>query len=284
MNTHTNGMIRLRIKQALESRALPFAVLVLALLITVCFVQTCLMFWGHDKTAVPSAATMWIGNSIRSNAPLVTFIVSYLLFPLTSAIFADCLHDERTRCAAYLLAPRSSLLSYVMSGALGAFVLAFGVTLAAFIASQLLAFLAFPVTSAQDAYFVMTDVSATSAQQFSLLEGLPFSELLFSNRYLYNLLYCLYLAMWSGVMSLTSYALSLYLKGNRLVILGLPTMALLALSAVLPGGYSISSCLLPPLAALAIPDGLILAIPLLVGAGAVGITLLAVALRRDVLL
>ena len=284
MKKSSNRMIRLRLEQALGSRMLPLALLLLGLLVTICFIQTCLMFWGHERGAVPSAATMWIGNDMRSNAPLMTFIVNYLLFPLTSAIFADCLHDERTRHATYLLAPRSSLRRYVLSGALAAFVLAFGVTLALFVISQLLAFFAFPPTADQDAYFVMTDIAATDAQQFVSLESVPFSHLLFSNRYLYNLLYCLNLALWAGAMSLVSYALSLYVRGGRLVLLGLPTMVFLAFSAVMPRGYSFSGYLLPPFSSIGAPDAAILAAPLVVGLGAFASILVACARRNDVVI
>ncbi len=60
-----------------------------------------------------------------------------------------------------------------------------------------------------------------------MLEGQPFSSLIFSNRYLYNLVYCLYLAIFAGSMALVTYASSLFLRRNRLVLLGLPTMILL---------------------------------------------------------
>ncbi len=44
-----SGMLKLQIRRALQSKTLPYAILALMALVTVCFVQSCLMFWGHDR-------------------------------------------------------------------------------------------------------------------------------------------------------------------------------------------------------------------------------------------
>lgn len=41
-----SGMLKLQIRRALQSKTLPYAVLALMALVTVCFVQSCLMFGG----------------------------------------------------------------------------------------------------------------------------------------------------------------------------------------------------------------------------------------------
>lgn len=41
-----SGMLKLQIRRALQSKTLPYAILALMALVTVCFVQSCLMFWG----------------------------------------------------------------------------------------------------------------------------------------------------------------------------------------------------------------------------------------------
>ena len=68
-----SGMLKLQIRRALQSKTLPYAILALMALVTVCFVQSCLMFWGHDRGEIPSAATQWVGNGLRSNAQLISF-------------------------------------------------------------------------------------------------------------------------------------------------------------------------------------------------------------------
>lgn len=164
-----SGMLKLQIRRALQSKTLPYAILALMALVTVCFVQSCLMFWGHDKGEIPSAATQWVGNGLRSNAQLISFLVSYLLFPLTSAIFSMCLFDDKRARAAYMLAPRSSMRSYLCSGALCSFGMAFVATLFVLLISQALAFLAFPAGTSADAYYGALGQLVTSQDEFALL-------------------------------------------------------------------------------------------------------------------
>ncbi len=227
------------------SGLLPYAFLSLFAMVAICFVQSCLMFWGHDKGEIPSAATLWVGNGWRSNAELMNFMVWFLLFPLTSALFAASFFEDRKRHGYYLIASRATAKSYFLAGGACSFGAAFFMTLAVLLFSQALAFIAFPAQQNWDAYFTMLDLAPTSQSSFMMLEGQPLSALLFSNRYLYNLVYCLYLAFLAGAMAIATYALSLFLKQSRLVLLGLPTMVLLGLSAVLPDGYNIANLLLP---------------------------------------
>lgn len=240
-----NGMLKLQIRRALQSKTLPYALLALIAFVTVCFVQSCLMFWGHDRGEIPSAATQWVGNGLRSNARLISFLVSYLLFPLTSAIFATCLFEDKKSHAAYMLAARSSMSDYLCSGAICSFGMAFVATFAVLLLSQALALLAFPSAVAADAYFGALGQLVTSQDEFALLATQSLPNLLFSNRYLYNLVYCLYDAFYAGAMALATYAASIYFKGNRMLLLGLPTVIFLAASAVMPLGYNFADYLLP---------------------------------------
>lgn len=240
-----SGMLKLQIRRALQSKTLPYAILALMLLVVVCFVQSCLMFWGHDRGEIPSAATQWVGNGLRSNAQLISFLVSYLLFPLTSAIFATCLFDDRKSRAAYMLAPRSSIRDYLFSGAICSFGIAFAATFAVLLTSQALAFLAFPAVAPADAYCGAFGQLVTSQDEFAILATQPLTGLLFSNRYLYNLAYRFYDAFYAGSMALTTYAASVYFKGNRMLLLGAPTVVFLAASAVMPQGYNFADYLLP---------------------------------------
>ncbi len=194
---------------------------------------------------MPSAATLWVGNGWRSNAELMSFMVWFLLFPLSSALFAASFFEDRNRCGYYLIASRTTVISYFLAGGACSFIAAFLLTIAVLLVSQGLAFIAFPAQQSWDAYFTMLDLAPTSQSSFAMLEGQPLSFLLFSNRYLYNLACCFYLAFFAGAMAIATYVLSLFLKRNRLVLLGLPTMVLLGVSAVLPNDYNIANLLLP---------------------------------------
>lgn len=227
MKAQHGGMLRFQMRRAMGSKILPYAFLTLLLFVTICFIQSCLMFWGHDRGELPSAATLWIGNGWRSNAKLISFMVWFILFPLTSALFSASFFEDRARSSVYLIACRGTAKSYLLAGGTCSFVMAALVTLAVFLISQALSLLAFPAISNWDSYFTMMDLAPTSQSSFEMLEGQPFSSLIFSNRYLYNLVYCLYLAIFAGSMALVTYASSLFLCRNRLVLLGLPTMILL---------------------------------------------------------
>lgn len=282
MRKRHDGMFRLQMRRALESKTVPYVFLTLMTFIVVCFVQSCLMFWGHDQGAVPSAATLWVGNGNRSNANLMTFVTSYLLFPLTSALFADTLFEDRRRATAYLVATRSSSRRYVLAGAACSFFIAFSMTFVVLLLSQAVALIAFPVYASPDAYFVLYDAAPTSNTVFSVLESQPFSELLFSNRYLYNFLYCVYDAVFSGVMALAVYAASLYLRRSRLVLLGLPTMLLLGLSAVAPQGFVVSTFLLPQFGFQGSSEVAVLLAPLFVAVVSLSLIGVPLLLRRDI--
>lgn len=278
-----SGMLKLQIRRALQSKTLPYAILALMALVTVCFVQSCLMFWGHDRGEIPSAATQWVGNGLRSNAQLISFLVSYLLFPLTSAIFSMCLFDDKRDRAAYMLAPRSSMRSYLCSGALCSFGMAFVATLFVLLISQALAFLAFPAGTSADAYYGALGQLVTSQDEFALLATQPLSSLLFGNRYLLNLAYCLYDAFYAGAMALAAYAASIYFKGNRMLLLGLPTVIFLAASAAMPQGYNFADHLLPGMNQVA-PVAFMMTAPALISLVSALAVALSSSLKRDVLL
>lgn len=261
MSNSRNGVFGFQLRRALGSGLLPYAFLSLLGMVTICFVQSCLMFWGHDRGEMPSAATLWVGNGWRSNAELMSFLVWFLLFPLSSALFAASFFEDRKRHGYYLIASRTTVKSYLLAGGACSFAAAFLLTFAVLLASQALAFVAFPAQQSWDAYFTMLDLAPTSQLSFTMLEGQPLSFLLFSNRYLYNIAYCFYLSFFAGAMAIATYVASLFLKQNRLVLLGLPTMVLLGISAVLPDAYNIANLLLPG-TYVTTPTAYLLAVPL----------------------
>lgn len=111
----------------------------------------------------------------------------------------------------------------------------------------------------------------------------PLSSLLFGNRYLLNLAYCLYDAFYAGAMALAAYAASIYFKGNRMLLLGLPTVIFLAASAVMPQGYNFADHLLPGMNQVA-PVAFMMAAPALISLVSALAVALSSSLKRDVLL
>lgn len=280
--TH-DGILQFQLKRAIESKSLPYVLVALTLLVTICFVQSCLMFWGHDAGAMPSAATMWIGNARRSNAELFSFLAWYLLFPLTSSIVSDSLFVDRARRSTYLIAPRTSRRGYALAGAMTSFAGAFAITLMVFLASQCIAFVAYPDSSAPDAYFVSLDHAATNGAGYSALEGQPFSSILFSNRYLYNTIYCFYDALLAGLMAIISYETSIFVSSSRVAVIGVPTMAFMAVSAILPSSLSPATSMLPGVGSFTSLGSLLFAPTAMVLVIAV-LLLVSLVTRRDYLL
>ncbi len=273
------GVLRLQLWRAFHTKLLPYVVLISMVVVTACFVQTCLMFWGHDAGEMPSAATAWMGNGFRANAMLFVFYVGYFLFPLTASLFGDSLNRDQSSGMSAVIASRCSLHSYVLSGAFAAFLVAFVCALAVLLASQAVALIAFPLDAAPDA-FVTLGFATTRQDEFSWLEVVPMAPLLFSNRYEYNLLYCLYDALWAGTLAALSYAVSANVRTGRVMVIGIPTVLYIALSAALPARFNASAMLLPPMSAMAggVWDALVV---LALGAASVLVLLARALLGRE---
>lgn len=161
--------------------------------------------------------------------------------------------------------------------------MAFVAALFVLLISQALAFLAFPAGTSADAYYGALGQLVTSQDEFALLATQPLSSLLFGNRYLLNLAYCLYDAFYAGAMALAAYAASIYFKGNRMLLLGLPTVIFLAASAVMPQGYNFADHLLPGMNQVA-PVAFMMAAPALISLVSALAVALSSSLKRDVLL
>ena len=144
----------------LASKTWRYAVVVGLVAMSVCFVQTCLVFWGHDVGEVPAADVAWVGNYESMQTPLFCFYPYFLMPFLAAAVFGDSLFLDVRRRYAGCVAVRASLRSYLFSGALATFVGGFLVVFVPLLVSQLLAFVAFPATSGQDACQLLLNTSA----------------------------------------------------------------------------------------------------------------------------
>lgn len=280
------GVLWFQIRRAFGSKALPYVFLFSFGVAAVCYLQTCLKFWGHDISEVPSAAVAWAGNSRSMETNAFLYFLNYLMLPLAAAIFGDSFcADVRSGLAANG-AVRSSVREYAVSGAVAAFLAAFCAMATALLASQLLAHLAFPPASSPDAYQSAGFFTAVFDSLDHLSVGL-FGRLRVSSRSLCNVIFAMQASLWAAVGSAAAYAISLFSNKSRLLAIGIPALTFSVANMVLPqelaplvlmeailfdggvGEYSLAVFVLEPLAA-----------PLLSVLAVVAV----VSLRRDVLL
>ena len=228
----------------LASKTWRYAVVVGLVAMSVCFVQTCLVFWGHDVGEVPAADVAWVGDYESMQTPLFCFYLYFLMPFLAAAVFGDSLFLDVRRRYAGCVAVRASLRSYLFSGALAAFVGGFLVVFIPLLVSQLLAFVAFPATSGQDAYQLLLNTSAAEVDSTGWYDKTLFLGLFLNARYLLNLIFIVYDALWGGLLALAAFALSLYVRTSRLLVVGLPALALIVSSYLLPPDLNIAQCLI----------------------------------------
>lgn len=226
---------------------LPYALLFSSGVMCVCFLQMCLKFWGHDVSEVPSAVVAWVGNCDATESNVFSYFINYMMVPVAAAIFGDSFCADARDGLAASGASRSSLVGYALSGAAAAFLVALLAMLAVLLGSQLLAFLAFPVSSAPDAYQSLGYFTAQVDSLDHLSQGL-FGDLRVSARLLCNLVFCIQAALWAGVLSAASYAVSLLTRGGRLLAIGVPTLAFLVANMVFPQELAPYTLLTSPLA------------------------------------
>lgn len=267
----------------LASKTWRYAVVVGLVAMSVCFVQTCMVFWGHDVGEVPAADVAWVGNYESMQTPLFCFYLYFLMPFLAAAVFGDSLFLDVRRRYAGCVAVRSSLRSYLFSGAIVAFVGGFLVVFVPLLVSQLLAFVAFPATSGQDAYQLLLNTSAAEVDSTGWYDKTLFLGLFLNARYLLNLIFIVYDALWGGLLALAAFALSLYVRTSRLLVVGLPALVLIVSSYLLPSDLDIAQCLIFSLVIPRSPTVFLVA-PLVVLLVLVGALWLPLVRRKDVLL
>lgn len=283
---HARGIFQFQLRRAFASKTLPYALLFSFGVMCVCFLQMCLKFWGHDASEVPSAVVAWVGNCDATETNVFSYFINYMMVPVAAAIFGDSFCADAKGGLAASGASRSSFADYVLSGAAAAFLVASLAMLAVLLGSQLLAFLAFPISSAPDAYQSLGYFTAQVGSLDHLSQGL-FGELRISSRILCNLIFCIQAALWAGALSAASYAVSILARGGRLLAIGVPALAFLVANVTLPQELAPYTLLTSPLASSG-PLGLSLAAFVLEPLAVLLLSLLAVFLAarlgRDVLL
>lgn len=241
------GIFQFQLRRAFASKTLPYALLFSIGVMCACFMQMCLKFWGHDTSEAPSAVVAWVGNCDATETNVFSYFINYMMAPVAAAIFGDSFCADVKGGLAASGASRSSFVGYVLSGAAAAFIVAFLAVLAVLLGSQLLAFLAFPISSAPDAYQSLGHFTAQVDSLDHLSQGL-FGDLRVSARLLCNLIFCIQAALWAGALSAASYAVSLLTRGGRLLAIGVPTLAFLVANVTLPQELAPYTLLTSPLA------------------------------------
>lgn len=284
MSCSRTGIFRMQLRRAVGSKMTRMAALVLLAFVTIGFVQTCLLFWGHDVGELPSAAFAWAGNSQDMHAMAMSVLTFFLIFLVPASAFADR-HFLDVRCrAAGCVATRVSTVRYVVATGAVAFLVAFALVLAALVLAQLLALLAFPPELRLDGYFGSVNDSAANVTRNGTSPDVLFSWLRYNRPYLYNLLYIVYDALWAGIMALASFAISLFTRKSRLVVLGGPTLVYLAWILAGPRGLKLSYYLVPTSYVRGLSEIAFFGMPALVLASVCAAIAWALASKRDVML
>ncbi|RVU98501.1 hypothetical protein EII22_01460 [Coriobacteriales bacterium OH1046] len=281
-----NDILHIRLSRVFSSKVFRVGLLVSLIIMVICFVQTCLSFWGHDVGEIPSAAVAWSGNHGSMGTSLYGMYLFFLMFPISSAAASDCFYMDKARNRSVCLAQRSGTVRYVVSGAIVSFVAAFVAVLIPLFVSQMLGFLAFPVAAGQDAFAQGFNTPASYLGGWgTAYDSMMLSSVFFNDRYLYNLMFCFYDAFWAAAMALCSYAVSLYVRKGRVLVLGCPTIVFLLFSALLPSAVNPGTYV-----GLSVSWGVegslpfFVLSPLVVATGAVAAIALSLILKRDVLL
>lgn len=218
--------------------------------------------------------------------PIFGLFVYFLMIPCSTAIFSDRFFLDVRQKRANALITRSTIVRYVASTALVTFLAAFLTVFLALLFSQALAFLVFPAHAAQDAFAEFNTPASYEMAKAPGAGSYLLADLMAKDRYGFNLLIAVYEALWSGILALSSFVISLYTRRSRVLILGAPTLLLLTLSSFLPSKVNVMGTYLG-LSFMWGSKGTMLGfvgLPFLAAALACGAITFALAAKRDVLL
>lgn len=227
------AVFKLEVRRLFSRIELRFAFVAMLVLVAIAFIESCLRFAGSDVSALPSAAYGWPWNMDRMQIQSMRVLAFFLMFLIAASVFSDNFLLDIKEGITPVIASRCSLRSYLASNALLSFAGGFLIMLIPLVISQILAFLIFPI-------------NGTFANHFNnpvyMYEGdgnLLFPSLTYNFPYLNNMVYALYASLWAGGAALLSFSISLLIRKNRLICLGIPTaISLLSwqIAPVLAGG------------------------------------------------
>ena len=221
-----SSAIALHWKRMLSRKESRVAFLMLWLIMGAAFVEGCISVYGADKSTLLSPAAGWIGHQISVGNIMPPFYYA-LIYVIPAMIYADSAYEDRLLDTMPLLQVRGSQRNYIFSGALTAFTGGFLAVLLPLLLFQLLAFIVFPM----DGIYGIRGVSALTdniGMYFYL-----FQDLAENAPYLNNVIFMLYPSLWVGIMCIFSYALSFFVKKGRLIVVALPTIAMIVIDTLI---------------------------------------------------
>lgn len=178
------------------------------------FCISCLPYYGLDFIAVPAADQLYIGRGTTDTA----YILRALLPLIVTLPFADSYFCEKKKNTLPVLLTRyKSTAAYFFSKGMAVFFSAALVVLVPFLINMLLNLIAFPTASVADYTNVSTDQTIYYVEPY-ITNGL-FPRLLALHPYLYNCLFWIAISLFSGLLSVTAYVISYFVRRNRIWVL-----------------------------------------------------------------
>lgn len=178
------------------------------------FCISCLPYYGLDFIAVPAADQLYIGRGTTDTA----YILRALLPLIVTLPFADSYFCEKKKNTLPVLLTRyKSTAAYFFSKGMAVFFSAALVVFVPFLINMLLNLIAFPTASVADYTNVSTDQTIYYVEPY-ITNGL-FPRLLALHPYLYNCLFWIAISLFSGLLSVTAYVISYFVRRNRIWVL-----------------------------------------------------------------
>ena len=167
-------------------------------------------FGRHERLEMFAASTVFVLHaSHHAHAILYVAIV-----PLVASVSISDVHylEERNKTESVLYT-RVCKGNYLRSQAVACFLVGFLVAFVPLVINQIWACIGFPLNAPRP----YTSSASSSASYASAAQNIILKDFYFSHPYAYNLLLSLWVAYYSAVCALFSYAISFYIK-KRLVI------------------------------------------------------------------
>lgn len=278
-------MFALQCRRLFTRKGARYALTVMLVMVAASLVESCVRFYGADVGEVPSAAVGWVGNMDAMQIQTMRVLYFFLIFLVAALVFADSFFVDIRSGMANTLAIRSTKRVYLASTALATFLGGFVIVCVALVLSQLLALVVFPVTAAPHAFSGSLNTPASDAAwDFVRAGNALFPSLYVNQPYLDNAIFILYASLWAGIMSFASFAVSLFTRKSRLIVLGLPTLVFLISSFVIPPAYALSYYLYPMALRQGLSQEFFYAAPVVALAAIGAAVVFAARGRKDVLL
>jgi hypothetical protein len=269
------SLLVLQAKHLVNRKEFKIAMTVMLLVVTVSFVECCLQFQGEDISAVPAAGYGWVGNADTMRIQSFRVFVFFLVFIVGASVFADNFYADVRDNIFVSVITRVSPFIYLLSSIIVVFLGAFFIILIPLLLSQLLAFIVFPADGTMFLGFNWPSYKSSVG-----FDSPIFPELFYNNPILQNVLFMLNISLWSGLLALLSYAVSLFVRKSRLIIIGIPTVIALVSWFIQPTNYVLYGYLFPQTATMGRSQMLFFAEPTIVFLLIISVLILTITIKQ----